>query len=111
MWSRETGRRGQIVVNGGSFQATDNSGEYAYTARVQEGLNRVETRLDLSAGSSGFWRFDFGASAEFVSGSLRVESGQALSHDGASIVFALGRGAPPPRFTFEVGEGRRSRSR
>ena len=100
--------RGQIVVNGGSFQATDNAGEYGYTARVQAGQNRVETRLDLPVGSSGTWRFDFGASAEFVSGSLRVESGQVLSQDGASIVFTLGRGAPPPRFTFEVGEGRRS---
>jgi hypothetical protein len=103
--------RGQIVVNGGSFQATDNAGEYGYTVRVQKGQNRVETRLDLPAGSAGTWRFDFGASAEFVSGSLRVESGQVLSNDGASIVFTLGRGAPPPRFTFEMGEGRRSRPR
>lgn len=101
--------RGQILLNGGSFQATDDAGEYAYTARVREGLNRVETRLDLSAGSSGFWRFDFGAAGEFVTGSLRVESGQVLSQDGSSIVFAVGRGAPPPRFTFEMGEGRRGR--
>jgi hypothetical protein len=98
-------------VNGGSFQATDNSGDYAYTVRVREGLNRVETRLDLPAGSSGIWRFDFGASAEFVSGSFRVESGQVRSQDGVSVVFALGSGAPPPRFTFEMGEGRRRRSR
>jgi hypothetical protein len=99
--------RGQILVNGGSFQATDNSGDFAYTARVREGLNRIETRLDLSPGSSGFWRFDFGASQAFVSGSLRVESGQVLAQDGASLVFAVGRGAPAPRFTFEAGEGRR----
>jgi uncharacterized repeat protein (TIGR01451 family) len=101
--------RGHIVVNGGSFQATDDAGEYVYTVRVREGLNRVETRLELPAGSSGFWRYDFSASAEVVTGSLRVESGQVFSQDGVSIVFALGRGAPPPRFTFEIGEGRRSR--
>jgi uncharacterized repeat protein (TIGR01451 family) len=105
---RNGGARGQIVVNGGSFQATDDAGEYVYQARVREGVNRIETRLDVPAGSSGTWRFDFGASPEFVSGSLRVESGRVVSQDGASIVFALGREAPPPRFTFEVGEGRRS---
>jgi uncharacterized repeat protein (TIGR01451 family) len=100
--------RGQIVVNGGSFQATDDAGEYAYRVRVREGLNRVETRLDLSDGSSGFWRFDFSTAGELVAGSLRVESGQVLSQDGVSIVFAIGGLAPPPRFTFEIGEGRRS---
>jgi hypothetical protein len=94
-------------VNGGSYQVTDNAGDFAYTARVQEGLNRIETRLELPAGSSGFWRFDFGGSPEFVAGSLRVESGQILSQDGASIVFGVGRGSSAPRFTFEVGEGRR----
>jgi uncharacterized repeat protein (TIGR01451 family) len=101
--------RGQIVVNGASFQATDDAGEYAYTVRVREGLSRVETRLDLSDSSSGFWRFDFSTAGELVGGSLRVESGQVLSQDGSSIVFAVGRGAPPPRFTFEIGEGRRRR--
>lgn len=99
--------RGQIVVNGGSYQATDNSGDFSYTARVHDGLNRMETRLEVPAGSSGFWRFDFGGSQEFVVGSFLVESGQILSRDGASIVFAVRRGAPVPRFTFEVGEGRR----
>ena len=105
---RNGGARGQIVVNGGSFQATDDAGEYVYQARVREGVNRIETRLDVPTSSSGTWRFDFGASPEFVFGSLRVESGRVVSQDGASIVFALGREAPPPRFTFEVGEGRRS---
>jgi hypothetical protein len=100
--------RAQILVNGGSFQATDNSGDFAYTARAHDGVNRIETQLDVPAGSSGIWRFDFGASREFVSGSIRVELGQVLAQDGASIVFALGRRAPAPRFTFEVGEGRRS---
>jgi hypothetical protein len=100
--------RGQILVNGGSFQETDNSGDFAYAAPVREGLNRIETRLDIPTGSSGFWRFDFGASRDFVPGSIRVELGQVVSQDGATILFAVGRRAPPPRFTFEVGEGRRS---
>ena len=103
--------RGQIVLNGGSFQATDNSGDFAYTAPVYDGLNRIETRLEAPSGSSGFWPFDFGTAREFVPGSIRVELGQVLSQDGASIVFAVGRRAPPPRFTFEIGEGRRSAPR
>jgi uncharacterized repeat protein (TIGR01451 family) len=100
--------RGQIVVNGRSYQATDNSGDFLYAARVSDGPNRIETRLDVPAGASGMWRFDFGGSQDFVSGSLRVESGQVLSQDGASVVFKVGREAPSPRFTFEVGEGRRT---
>jgi uncharacterized repeat protein (TIGR01451 family) len=99
--------RGQIVVNGGSFQATDNSGDFAYATRVMEGLNRIETRLDIPAGASGMWRFDFSGSKDFVAGSLRVESGQVLSQDGASLVFAVRSGTSAPRFTFEVGQGRR----
>jgi uncharacterized repeat protein (TIGR01451 family) len=99
--------RGQIVVNGGSFQATDNSGDFAYAARVTDGLNRIETRLDIPSGVTGTWRFDFGGSQDFVAGSLRVESGRVHSQDGASITFAIRHGAPPPRFVFEVGEGRR----
>jgi hypothetical protein len=94
--------RGQIVVNGASFQATDDGGEYVYRVRVGEGLSRLETRLDLPAGSSGFWRFDFSAAPELV---------QVLSQDGSSIVFAVGGGASPPRFTFEIGEGRRHQPR
>jgi uncharacterized repeat protein (TIGR01451 family) len=106
--SRSGQVRGQIVVNDGSFQATDNSGDFVYTAPMRDGLNRLETRLELPPGSSGFWRFDFSASRDFVFGSIRVELGQVLSQDGASVVFAVGRRAPAPRFTFEVGEGRRS---
>jgi Domain of unknown function DUF11 len=105
---RDGSVRGQILVNGSSFQATDNSGDFSYTARVHDGANRVETRLVLPASTSGLWRFDFGATAELVPGSFRVESGQLLSQDGSSIVFAVGRGAPPPRFIFEIGAGRRS---
>jgi len=100
--------RGQIVINGASFQGTDNSGEFVYTARVKEGLNRVETQMEVPGDVSASWRFDFSASAGFVAGSLRVESGQVVSHDGTSIVFAARRGAPPPRFTFEAGEARRT---
>ncbi len=98
--------RGQIVING-SFQGTDNSGEFVYTARVKEGLNRVETQVDAPGDASGSWRFDFSASADFVAGSLRVESGQVFSQDGTALVFVVGGGASPPRFTFEVGEARR----
>jgi Domain of unknown function DUF11 len=108
---RDGSVRAQILVNGSSFQATDNSGEFSYTARVHDGVNRIETRILLPDRSSGSWRFDFGATADLVAGSVRVESGRVLSQDGLSIVFALGRGAPPPRFTFEVGAGRRSGSR
>jgi Domain of unknown function DUF11 len=105
---RDGSVRAQILVNGGSLQATDNSGEFSYTARGHDGVNRVEARLVVPAVSPGFWRFDFGAATDFVSGSFRVESGQVVSQNGDTIVFALGRGAPPPRFTFEIGAGRRA---
>ncbi|MGH9322863.1 MAG: DUF11 domain-containing protein [Vicinamibacteria bacterium] len=101
--------RAQIVVNGSSFQETDDSGEFTYTARVKDGVNRVDTQLVLSDRSSGFWRFDFGGSPDFVAGSFRVESGSVLSRDSTSVTFVMGAGAPPPRYTFEVGEGRRGR--
>jgi uncharacterized repeat protein (TIGR01451 family) len=100
--------RGHIVLNGSVFQETDSSGEFVYTARAREGVNRIETQADLSEGASGSWRFDFGGSRDFVPGSLRVEAGRVVAQDGFSITFGLGSGTGAPRFTFQMGEGRRA---
>jgi uncharacterized repeat protein (TIGR01451 family) len=100
--------RGRIVWNGSHSQETG-PGDFVYLAKVLEGHNSIEAHWTTTAHASATWRFDFSTAPEFVSGSLRVESGQVLFLDGSSIVFALRSGQPFPRFTFEIGEGRRGR--
>ncbi len=96
------GSAGRIVWNGSQAQETAGSGEFAYVAKVIEGENRIEAHWTATGNASGSWRFDFGAASQFVSGSIRVESGQVLSQDGSSIVFGLRSGAASPRFTIQV---------
>jgi hypothetical protein len=103
-----TGGVGQIVWNGAHSQDVSPSGEFVYVVTAAEGENRIAARWTASAEATGSWRFDFGASSQFVRGSIRVESGHVLSLAGSSIVFALRPGAPSPRFTIQVGEGRRA---
>lgn len=102
------GSAGQIVWNGSHAQDTAGSGEFVYVVKALEGENRIAAQWTSPGTANGSWRFDFSASSQFVSGSIRVESGQVLSQDGSSIVFALRSGAPSPRFTIQVGEGRRT---
>jgi hypothetical protein len=103
-----TGGVGQIVWNGAHAQETAPSGEFVYVVKAIEGENRIAAQWTGPAEATGSWRFDFGAAPQFVSGSIRVESGQVRSQSGSSIVFALRPGVPAPRFTIQVGEARRT---
>ena len=102
------GGAGQIVWNGSSAQETTASGEFIYVVRAIEGENRVTAHWTGSGTARCSWRFDFSSDSRFVPGSIRVESGQVLSQDGSSIVFALRPGAPSPQFTLQAGDGRRT---
>jgi hypothetical protein len=93
---------GRIVWNGANAQETTGSGEFIYRANAVSGTNRVEAHWTPIGEAGGTWRFDFRADKAFVPGSFYVESGQVVSMDGHSIVFALRAGAPSLRFTFEA---------
>ena len=73
--------------------------------RVRGGENVVEGRLLDEASGPGRWRFDFTGAANFVAGSLRVDSGQVLATDSHSVVFRLtGKLGPFVRFRFRLGK-------
>lgn len=92
---------GQVVFNEGAAVQVDNTGPVVQHVGVVPGENRVEATRVGGKGRSGFWRFDFGASRQFVPGSLQVDSGQVYALDQASIVFAT-NGEGVVRFRFRV---------
>jgi hypothetical protein len=93
---------GQVVINGRVSSAV-RPGIAALTAEARAGANRVEAVLVSGAGRHGTWRFDFGGSAVFRPGSLRVVAGTIVLVTGEAVVFRL-QGRPGERvvFTFEV---------
>jgi hypothetical protein len=94
--------RGRIVVNDAFSQETDSVGTHSYDIEGSAGLNRVAAIVDPTVSGTGTWRFDFSGTADLVDGSLRVESGDVLSMDGRSVVFAVGRGRNELRFSLRL---------
>lgn len=102
--SRKDGRaQGNIIVNESSSHVIDNSGPQQEQMTGRPGTNRIDAYV-VESGSDlhGSWRFEFGGSASFVRGSLRVTSGEVVSLDGETVIFAVGSGKSPLRFTFEL---------
>ena len=48
------------------------------------------------------WRFDFRGTEGFVSGSIRVESGQVVSRGGRQVVFRVSEPGERLKFTFDL---------
>ena len=93
--------RGHVVVNGSLLETTDSQAPRDHRVPAQPGPNRIEAYAESSA-DEGFWRFDFAGSPHFVAGSLRVESGEVISLDATSVVFALPRASERIRFTLDL---------
>ncbi len=96
--------RGRIVVNGSQARETDNSGPQTNRGPASSGTNRIEAFVEDSGNRRGAWQFDFSESPGFQAGSIRVESGEARAVTGSSVVFAVGTGTGPIRFTFSLAE-------
>jgi hypothetical protein len=72
---------------------------------ARAGENVVVGRLVSEGGAPGRWRFDFRNAANFVPGSLRVDSGQVLTIDRYGVVLRLaGEPGASIRFRFELQE-------
>jgi len=94
----------QIVVNGSASQQIANSGPRSLRVNAIFGKNVLEALPPVRSTRSGLWRFDFAGVAEFVPGSIRVESGQVVSIDGSAAVFRASSSTPAVRFSFELRE-------
>jgi hypothetical protein len=94
---------GYVVLNQARTFRSDNTGPFLHGAQGRLGVNEVEAYLATPGGESGSWRFDFGGADGFVSGSIKVKSGQVIAMDSRSIVFRLS-GMPGERvkFTFQL---------
>jgi hypothetical protein len=98
------GGRGQVVLNGCDvlFPA---AGRVLMAGRLVSGENRVEATLVQATGQPGTWRFELGASAKLVPGSLRVVAGRVAQVSDGTIVFQLsGRSGERVVFTFRTGD-------
>jgi hypothetical protein len=96
------GARGTVNINQVRQDLTDNRGPAQHRFRGRMGVNQVRGQAAADGAEGGFWRFDFSTAEHFVAGSIRVESGQVFSLDGASVVFRLGKEAQEVRFTYEL---------
>jgi PKD repeat protein len=94
---------GHIVLNNARTFSSNNSRPVTHGSQGRVGVNEVEAYLPTPVGVAGSWRFDFGSADGFVSGSIKVQSGQVIAIDSRSIVFRLS-GTPGERikFTFQL---------
>ena len=100
---------GRIVLNGAQSEETDNSAPRVHVMRARGGENVLEAYPGPGTSNEGRWRFDFSGAADFVPGSLRVESGVVLATGTSSVVFAVRPGSDPLRLKFVLeAAGRRS---
>jgi hypothetical protein len=98
------GGRGQVVLNGcdALFPA---AGRALMAGRLVSGENRVEATLVQANGRPGTWRFELGASAKLVPGSLRVVAGSVAEVSDGTVLFQLsGRAGERVVFTFRTAE-------
>jgi len=98
------GASGQVMVNGETAAFAGPGGSTALAAG-RRGENRVEAQLVQGAGKPGTWRFELGATANLVPGSLRVLAGSVAEISGEAVVFRLsGRAGERVVFTFRTDE-------
>jgi hypothetical protein len=99
------GVNGQIALNDAETVTALSPSPQKHRLRGRGGENIVEGRL-LSEGSEpGLWKFDFRGAADFVAGSLRVDSGDVVALDRESVVFRVtGKPGSPIRFRFRLQE-------
>ena len=96
--------RGFLLVNEASrIDGLSNSAPAVHPFRGRAGENTLEAHVETPFPQNGFWKFDFSATDGFVPGSLRAQSGTAVSIDGRSMVFRLsGAAGERIRFSFEL---------
>jgi hypothetical protein len=98
------GASGQVMLNGATAVFAGPGGSTALAAG-RRGENRVEAQLVQGAGRPGTWRFELGATANLVPGSLRVLAGSVAEISGEAVVFRLGgRAGERVVFTFRTEE-------
>ncbi len=99
----DEGVRARVSINNTGLVTTTAPSRQQHRLRGRPGENVIEARLLTEASGPGRWRFDFSGAANFVAGSLRVDSGQALAVDSHSVVFRLtGKPGPFVRFRFRL---------
>ena len=99
------GIRARVSINNAGVVTTTAAVRQQHRLRGRSGENVIEGRLVSEASGPGRWRFDFSGAANFVAGSLRVDSGQVLAVDSHSVVFRLtGKSGPFVRFRFRLSE-------
>jgi len=97
------GMRARVSINNAGVVTTTATARQQHRLRGRSGENVIEGRLVSEASGPGRWRFDFSGAANFVAGSLRVDSGQILAVDSHSVVFRLtGKPGPFVRFRFHL---------
>jgi uncharacterized repeat protein (TIGR01451 family) len=96
--------RGRLVVNDSILVPIDSSSPRILHSRGRPGSNQFEAAVESGPIADGSWRFDFSVSRHFKAGSLQVQSGEVLSQDARSVVFAVRGGGPPLRFTIELAD-------
>jgi hypothetical protein len=89
-----------VSINGEQLEVTDNAAPYTHRMNGRRDWNIVEGYLTSQSAPPVLWRFDFAASAHFIPGSIRVQTGVVVSRDAQSIVFRLS-GAPGERVVFQ----------
>jgi hypothetical protein len=96
--------RGQVTVNELRMDSTDNSVPFQHQVPGRIGDNSVEAYTTTpTAEEPGFWRFDFSGAAGFVSGSIKVQSGQVASVSANVVVFRLsGTAGERIQFTYQL---------
>ncbi len=99
------GAAASIALNETETMPTMSATPQRHRARARTGENVVEARLLSETSEGGRWRFDFRGASRFVSGTLRVDSGEVLTLDGESVVFRVaGKPGSPIRFRFRLEE-------
>jgi hypothetical protein len=96
--------RGFLVLNDAArIDGISNSTPAVHPFRGRGGENVIEAHLEAAFQETGFWKFDFSGTDRFVSGSLRAQTGTAVSNDGRTLVFRLsGAAGERVRFSFEL---------
>jgi hypothetical protein len=86
----------RIIVNDALVHQVDNRAPVQHGFLGSGDWNTVEGHMMSGRAGGGLWRFDFNGTEGFVSGSIRPEVGQIVSHDDRSITFHL-NGLPGER--------------
>jgi hypothetical protein len=85
------------------MDTTDSSAAFHHQVPGRIGDYTVEAYTTTPMAEPGMWRFDLSGAAHFVSGSIKVQSGQVVSAGANEVVFRLS-GTPGERikFTFQL---------